>query len=177
LEHSIGHDQVRALYEAAGLDLAADLELLNETVRISADPEAVQYLETNIIFDREIHIPVLTLHTMGDGLVVVQNESAYRKVVEEAGNGEFLRRAFVDRAGHCTFTPGETIAAVQTLLNRLDTGKWQDVDATDLNNAAAALGPGFNIFDTPQGVVPVPPAYIKFDPNSYLRPFDSRTEE
>ncbi len=177
LEHSIGRDQVRALYEAAGLDLGADLKLLNETVRISADPEAVHYLERNIIFDGEIHIPVLTLHTKGDGLVVVQNESAYKKVVNEAGNGEFLRRAFVDRAGHCTFTPAETIAAVQTLVNRLDTGRWQDVDATDLNNAAAVLGPGFNIFGTPQGVVPVPPAYIKFDPNRYLRPFDSLTEE
>jgi pimeloyl-ACP methyl ester carboxylesterase len=178
LEHSIGRDQVRALYEAAGLDLDADLKLLNETVRISADPEAVHYLERNIIFDGEIHIPVLTLHTKGDGLVVVQNESAYKKVVDERGNGEFLRRTFVDRAGHCAFTPAETIAAVQTLVNRLETGRWHDVDASDLNNAAAALGPGFNVFSTPQGaIVSVPPAYIEFDPSRYLRPFDALNGE
>jgi len=177
LNRSIGREQVRALYEQAGLDLDADLKTLNETARISADPEAVKYLERNIVFDGEIRIPVLTLHTKGDGLVVVQNESAYKRVVDEAGHGEFLRRTFVDRAGHCAFTPAETIAAVQALINRLDTGRWQDVDATDLNNAAAALGPGFNIFGTPQGVVPVPPAYIRFDPNRYLRPFDSLTEE
>jgi pimeloyl-ACP methyl ester carboxylesterase len=173
LEHSIGRDQVRALYEQAGLDLDADLKTLNDAARISADPEAVRYLETNIIFDGQIHFPVLTLHTKGDGLVVVQNESAYKSVVDEAGNAEFLRRTFVDRAGHCAFTPAETIAAVQTLLNRLNTGKWQNVDATDLNNAAAALGPGFNIFGTPQGIVAVPPAYIPFDPSQYLRPFDA----
>jgi pimeloyl-ACP methyl ester carboxylesterase len=173
LNRSIGRDQVRALYEQAGLDLDADLKTLNETARVSADPEAVHYLERNIIFDGRIHIPVLTLHTKGDGLVVVQNESAYKKVVDEAGNEEFLRRAFVDRAGHCTFTPGETIAAVQKLINRLDTGRWHDVDAGELNSAAAALGPGFNIFGTPQGVVPVPPAYIEFDPSRYLRPFDA----
>jgi pimeloyl-ACP methyl ester carboxylesterase len=173
LNRSIGRDQVRALYEQAGLDLDADLKTLNETARISADPEAVHYLERNIIFDGRIHIPVLTLHTKGDGLVVVQNESAYKKVVDEAGNEEFVRRAFVDRAGHCTFTPGETIAAVQKLINRLDTGRWHDVDAGDLNSAAGALGPGFNIFGTPQGVVPVPPAYIEFDPSRYLRPFDA----
>src|SRR5216683_5594658 len=142
LEHSIGRDQVRALYEAAGLDLGADLKLLNETVRMSADPEAVHYLERNIIFDGEIHIPVLTLHTKGDGLVVVQNESAYKSVVDEAGNAEFLRRTFVDRAGHCAFTPAESIAAARTLINRLDTGRWNDVDPKDLNNAAAVLGPG-----------------------------------
>jgi pimeloyl-ACP methyl ester carboxylesterase len=173
LNRSIGRDQVRALYEQAGLDLDADLKTLNETARISADPEAVHYLQRNIIFDGKIHIPVLTLHTKGDGLVVVQNESAYKKVVDKAGNEEFLRRAFVDRAGHCTFTPGETIAAVQKLINRLDTGRWHDVDAGDLNSAAAVLGPGFNIFGTPQGVVPVPPAYIEFDPSRYLRPFDA----
>jgi hypothetical protein len=178
LERSIGRDQVRALYQAAGLDLDADLTTLNDAARISADPEAVHYLERNIIFDGEIHIPVLTLHTKGDGLVVVQNESAYKKVVDEAGNGEFLRRTFVDRAGHCAFTPAETIAAVQTLVNRLDTGRWHDVDASDLNNAAAALGPGFNVFGTAQGaIVPAPPAYIKFDPSRYLRPFDELNGE
>ena len=158
-------------------DLDADLDTLNDTARISADPEAVRYLERNIIFNGEIHLPVLTLHTKGDGLVVVQNESAYKEVVDEAGNRRFLRGTLVDRAGHCAFTPAETIAAARTLINRLDTGRWQNVDATDLNNAAAALGRGFNIFGTPQGVVPVPPAYIKFDPNGYLRPFDSLTEE
>ncbi len=87
------------------MDLDADLKTLNDAVRISADPEAVHYLERNIIFDGQIHIPVLTLHTTGDGLVVVQNESAYKKVVDEVGNGEFLRRTFISRAGHCAFTP------------------------------------------------------------------------
>ena len=176
-EKSIGKDEVRALYEQAGLDLDADLKTLNEAARISADREAVKYLEQNIIFNGDLDMPVLTLHTKGDGLVVVENEAAYKKVVDEAGDRNLLRRTFVDRAGHCTFTPAETIAAVETLLNRLDTGKWHDVDASDLNAAAAALGPGFNIFGTPQGVVPVPPAFITFDPSRYLRPFDALTGE
>src|SRR5579862_6464914 len=173
LDRSIGRDQVRALYQQAGLDLDADLKTLNETARISADPEAVHYLEQNIIFDGEIHIPVLTLHTTGDGLVVVQNESAYKNVVDERGNGELLRRTFVSRAGHCAFTPAETIAAVETLINRLDTGRWHDVDATDLNATATALGPTFNIFSVTQGIVPVPPAFVEFTPSPYLRPFDA----
>jgi pimeloyl-ACP methyl ester carboxylesterase len=177
LDRSIGREQVRALYKQAGLDLDADLDALNDAARISGDPEAVEYLERNIVFDGEIHIPVLTLHTTGDGLVVVQNESAYKQVVDEADNGEFLRRTFVHRAGHCTFTPAETIAAVQTLINRLDTGRWRDLDPSDLNNAATALGPTFNIFGTSQGVVPVPPAFIEFDPSRYLRPFDAPTED
>jgi pimeloyl-ACP methyl ester carboxylesterase len=183
LERSIGRDQVRALYQQAGLDLDADLDTLNDTARISADPEAVHYLERNIIFDGKIRIPVLTLHTKGDGLVVVQNESAYKNVVDEAGNGEFLRRTFVERAGHCAFTPAETIAAVQTLIHRLDTGRWHDVDATDLNNAAAAQGLFFNVFvildanDNIVSLIPTPPAYIELEPSPYLRPFDASARD
>src|SRR6266436_5571300 len=177
LAHSIDRNEVQALYQQAGLSLDADLETLQDAVRISADPQAVHYLETNIVFNGEIHIPVLTLHTKGDGLVVVQNESAYKQVVEEAGNERFLRRAFVSRAGHCAFTPAETIVSVQKLLDRLDTGEWRNVEADNLNSAAAALGPGFNIFPTPSGIVPVPPAFINFRPARYLRPFDALTEK
>src|SRR5216684_6910710 len=170
LAHSIDGNEVHALYEQAGLSLEADLDTLEDTVRISADPEAVHYLERNIIFNGEIHFPVLTLHTKGDGLVVVQNESAYKEVVEDAGNAEFLRRAFVSRAGHCTFTPAETVAAVQRLIDRLDTGEWHDLQADNLNNAALALGP----LNT-NGIAFVPPAFIDFKPARYLRPF--RSEE
>jgi len=178
LDRSIGREQVQALYEQAGLDLDTDLKTLNDAARISADPEAVQYLKQYIIFNGRIHIPVLTLHTTGDGLVVVQNESAYKQVVDEMGNGAFLRQTFVARAGHCAFTPAETIAAVQTLLNRLETGGWHNVDANDLNNAAATLGSGFNLYITTEGaVVPTPPAYIEFHPGPYLRPFDEVTGE
>jgi pimeloyl-ACP methyl ester carboxylesterase len=177
LEHSRDAAEVRALYQQAGLDLDADLKMLNETARISADPKATEYLERNIIYNGEIHIPVLTLHTTGDGLVVVENESAYKQVVRKEGNEAFLHRTFVARAGHCAFTPAETIAAVQTLLERLAAGKWEHVDATDLNAAAAALGPLFNIFSSMRAIVPVPPAFVDFKPGPYLRPFDSESEE
>ena len=178
LDRSIGGNQVRALYQQAGLDLDADLKMLNETARISADPRAVQYLENNIIYNGRIHIPVLTLHTTGDGLVVNENESAYKQIVDEEGNGEFLRRTFVSRAGHCAFTPAETIAAVETLLSRLDTGRWDDVDAADLNAFATGLGPAFNVYLTTQGaVVPATPAFVEFEPSAYLRPFDQLTAD
>jgi len=174
LEHSADAAEVRALYTQAGLDLDADLKMLNETARISADPHAAAYLSENITYNGDIHIPVLTMHTIGDGLVVVENERAYRQVVREKGNELFLRQTFVSRAGHCAFTPAETISAVQALLSRLDTGKWGPLDFTDLNSNADALGPFFNIFPNPAGIlVPVAPAFIKFEPTQYLRPFDA----
>ena len=57
LENSINRDEVTELYRQAGLDLNADLETLQNAARISADPSAIDYLETNIIFDGKIDIP------------------------------------------------------------------------------------------------------------------------
>ncbi|MGE5264927.1 MAG: hypothetical protein ACM3S0_16220, partial [Acidobacteriota bacterium] len=165
LERSINRDEVIALYAQAGLDLNQDLATLANAPRISADPGAVNYLVQNIIFDGEIEIPVLTLHTTGDGLVAVENEQAYASVVRAEGNNPLLRETFVHRAGHCAFTPAETITALRHLVRRLDTGKWGETDAAVLDGEAATLGP-LNV---------LPPSFIDFESPPFLRPFDART--
>jgi hypothetical protein len=174
---SPNRDEVWALYQTAGLSLAADIETLNQAARIKAKPRAVRYLEQNIIFDGEIHIPVLTMHTTGDGLVVNENETAYRTIVDLVGNGSLLRQTFVSRAGHCAFTPAETLAAVGTLLTRVETGSWPTVEANALNAEATAFGPGLNIFNVGTSIdpmiVPASPAFVDFLSGPYPRPFDS----
>jgi hypothetical protein len=105
--------------------------------------------------------------------VVNENETAYRTIVDLVGNGNFLRQTFVSRAGHCAFTPAETIAAVDTLLTRVKTGNWPTVEADALNAEATALGRGFNIFGSSNGIVATPPAFVDFQSGPYPRPFDS----
>ncbi len=173
---SADYQEVKALYEEAGLDLDADLQTLAAAQRISADRNAVDYLRNFISFNGNIQVPVLSLHDIGDGAAVVENEQAYKQVITHAGNNGLLRLVFVNRAGHCTFTPAEQIVALQALMYRLDTGKWQGVGADDLNSAASALGPALNIFSAlgpgyPSGV-PTAPAFVDFDPAPFLRPFN-----
>jgi len=174
LATSADFSEVRALYRAAGLNLGHDLQTLNHAARISAKPSAVRYLAQNISFNGQLSVPVLTMHTTGDGLVVPENEQAYGQVVDRAGDGRLLQQIFVDRAGHCAFTPAETITAVQTLLNRLGTGHWNDeaLSPAALNAQAAALGPAYNIFSAGSGAVPTAPAFLRYRPTPYLRPFD-----
>jgi pimeloyl-ACP methyl ester carboxylesterase len=184
LRKSADYAEVVALYKAAGLNLRTDLRTLNHAARISADPKAVSYLAKNIAFNGQISMPVLTLHTTGDGLVVPENEQAYAAVVHKAGNSRLLRQVFVSRAGHCAFTPAETIAAVQVLLNRISTGKWNALalQPASMNAAAAALGPEANVFSAQNGKCPTgspvdgvcatAPAYVQFRPTRYPRPFD-----
>ena len=172
LAKSTGTAEVKALYQAAGLSLGHDVQTLNASKRISADPKAVAWLARNISFDGDISVPVLTMHTTGDGLVVPENEQAYKAVVDRAGNGALLRQIFVDRAGHCAFTPAETITAVQTLENRLSTGHWNVPAPAALNADAAALGPQYNVYEVGTELVPTAPAFTKYTPARYLRPFD-----
>jgi len=169
LSISPNQDEVAALYSAAGLDLQADLRSLNSGARISADPAAARYLNNFLSFDGSLGIPVLTLHTTGDGLVIPPSESAYASVVATAGDSHLLRQLFVHRAGHCAFTPAEVIAAVQVLLKRLDSGGWDDaaLKPAALNESAFAQGGSLNQFFGGTA----PPAFRDFVPSEYPRPF------
>ncbi len=174
LAKSADRQEVQALYRKAGLSLRADLATLNRASRISANPAAVSYLASNISFTGRISMPVLSMHTTGDGLVIPQNEQAYASVVRRAGRAFLLRQVFVHRAGHCAFTPAETITAASVLLNRMRTGHWQDgsLQPAAMNTAATALGPSYNIFASGSQVVPVDPAFTAYQPSLYPRPFD-----
>ncbi len=169
LSISPDRDEVTALYGAAGLDLQSDLRALNSGVRIAADRAAAAFVDRNISFDGQLTIPVLTLHTTGDGLVIPPNEQAYVSVVNAAGQSTLLRQAFVHRAGHCAFTEAETVAAVQVLLKRLDTGRWDDaaLKPAALNASALSQGDLENVFFG----AATPPAFVDFSPAPYPRPF------
>ena len=161
--------EVENLYNQAGLNLNTDLAALNSAQRISPDESAVNYLKQYISFNGQISIPVLTMHTTGDGLVINQNEQSYASVVRSAGNANLLRETFVHRAGHCAFTPAETITAFQTLVHRIKTGKWGDsTNAALMNSEASALGATYNV---------APPAFLHYEPSAYPRPYVLRGEE
>ena len=172
LDLSIDRKEVQTLYKQAGLDLGADLRTLDHAERISADPAAVSYLSDHVSFNGDLGgVPVLSIHTNNDPLVDVEQEQSYASAVHRAGDGNLLRQAFVNRAGHCTFSPAEQISALQTLLDRVHARSWRQVrtDPAALNARAEALGPQLNVIaaNTPAG-----PSYERFSPAPFLRPFD-----
>jgi pimeloyl-ACP methyl ester carboxylesterase len=177
LANSIDNAEVQALYQAAGLNLNDDLAALAAAPRVSADAGAVSYLSDHIVFNGDLSgKPVLTIHTTGDGLVLNSDEQAYRSVAQDAKDSQLLRQAFVHRAGHCTFSPAETVAALDALVTRLDTGKWTGLaDPANLEAAAAAMGPLMNVIFVNGQAVPAGPSYTSFEPAQFLRPFDSGT--
>ena len=165
LSLSTSSSEVKALYKQAGLNLNTDLATLAKAPRIKADPQAKQYLSKYITFNGDLDIPVLTIHTTGDGLVVNQDEQAYKSIVNAHGDTSMLRQTFVHRAGHCAFTPAEKLTAFGTLIHRLDTGKWGSTNPALLNKEAAMFGSSLN---------PAPPAFLAYTPTPFLRRYDAR---
>ncbi|MFI6929759.1 alpha/beta hydrolase family protein [Streptomyces sp. NPDC050287] len=152
--------EVTELYKKAGLSLRADLATLDRAPRVSADPSAVAWMSRTSSFTGRLTKPQLSVHTTGDALVPVQTESALRRAVTAAGAAPLLRQAYVDNAGHCTFSPAEQLAALHTLGDRVTTGTWHATDPKSLNTKAAAADPT------------TPARYIAYRPTPYLRPYD-----
>ena len=173
LDASPSKAEVSALYQSAGLSLQDDLSVLARAPRIPADPAAREYLRRFITFDGNLKIPVLTLHTSSDGLVPVEDEYAYGQTVARATRATLLRQLYVRRAGHCAFTPAETVTALDALIKRLDSGTWPDLAPAGLASSAQALGAEYNAITVQGKSAPAPAAFFKFDPAPFPRTFDA----
>ena len=145
---------VRQLYTSAGLNLDDDLEKLEQAPRVTADPSAVSYMRANYVPNGEARVPTLTIHTTGDGMTVPAQQAAYVSLARSQGFGDRVAAAWVDRAGHCTFTAAEQLTALHALESRLDTGVWRTTPQQ--MNALSRDPPGSTRF-------------VSFDPAPLLR--------
>ena len=149
-------DVVAALYAQAGLDLAQDLAQVNAAPRIAADPAAVDYGRESS-FDGRLVKPLLAMTTTGDPLCPVSNAGPLESAARAAGAGELLRLLFVEAPGHCSFTMAEIGAAVATMTERIDTGRWPATSPAAMNQRGARLddsGPRFTDYDPGPGYRP-----------------------
>jgi hypothetical protein len=139
--------EVEALYREAGLDLDEDLDTLTAHADIPPDPNAVAALRRTSQPTGRLTVPELAIHTISDQLVPVEQERDYRGDVERSGKASLLRQAFVQRQGHCNFTPAELIASLEALLKRVDTGHWGALaEPSKLNEVARQLNLGGSAF-------------------------------
>jgi len=156
-----GDGLVRGLYRDAGLSLDADLATLAKTPRLTADPKALAYFATGT-FDGDIAVPVLTMTGIGDAISPTAAQQAYQDAVDRAGKGELLRQTYTHSAGHCGFTPAETVAGVHALVTRIKSGRWPDTSAPGMTALARATGLGEARF-------------IPYAPPTFLRPYTACT--
>lgn len=130
---------VEHMYTIAGLDLDADLARLNAAPRIPTRAQTAAYMMQNATPSGELGIPVLSLHTIGDGITSPSMQAGFLETVSTAGKPDIAAAAWNERPGHCTSTPGEMIAALNALEHRIETGRWS-VSPDKLNALAIAAG-------------------------------------
>jgi hypothetical protein len=128
---------VEYAYRKAGLDLNADLATLASAPRIAASPAAVAKAERDATWTGRINAPVLSVKT-SDPADIPAHDLAYLQTLRAAGTEDLLRNTYVARPFHATYTALERITAFQTLVHRLDTGRWDDSTSPDRMNALAA---------------------------------------
>lgn len=131
---------VEALYEEAGLDLQADLQRINAMARVEASPYALDFWNAPGRNHRgRPAIPLLRIHEIGDFQVPMAIVSGYEELIQENNAGALYRTAFVDAPTHCGLNPAEVGAAIETMMNRLDTGSWAETTPEAMNARGAAL--------------------------------------
>lgn len=120
LEASGRRTLIEALYAKASISLEADLATLAAAPRISADPRAVEYMRSHYTPTARPAVPLLAVQTFGDGTT----SPSLQRVYAEHAPPRMMDSQYVQRAGHCSFSVEETLAAVKRLETRLASGRW-----------------------------------------------------
>ncbi len=175
LSRSQDYAEVQALYKAAGISLSSDLAKLQGEPQVSANVNALHYLQQYFSYNGNIQIPVLTMHTVADGLVTPQNETSYASAVGAAGNKGMLDQVYVDQPGHCAFTAAEYASALHALMSRVATGSWSAATPSALNSYATThfSDASYNATeDTAGNLYPAAPSFDTsgFSPGPTLAP-------
>ena len=112
------------------------------------------------VWDGNLRMPVVTVNGIGDNISPVSGQEAFERAITAAGKGDLLRQIYTNTAGHCGFSAGETVAAVEALSARVATGRWGDTSPSALNAAAAAVATG-------------PARFVPHQPTAFMRPFSA----
>ncbi len=97
-------------------------EVNQEVVRIAGDPQ-VRNADPNLSdLAGAVPIPLLMIHTTGDGWVPISGAQAFRRLAEATGNGDLLVQRAIRAPGHCDFSDQELITAVEDVVDWAENG-------------------------------------------------------
>jgi hypothetical protein len=105
--------------------LSADENLFNQTVqRVTADPQARRRngIANVTPTTGDLHIPMLTIHTLGDLFVPFHMEQEYARRVKAKGYSHNLVQRATRDYGHCSFTPTELVTTFVDLVKWVEGG-------------------------------------------------------
>jgi pimeloyl-ACP methyl ester carboxylesterase len=107
------------IYTGSGDDFA-----LNDGVRrYRFEASALAYMSRWYMPTGKLLRPMLALHDSGDPLVPASSAFEYAMIAQRAGHGENFVQQYVNKEGHCVFTPTEVGTAFDELVEWVHHGK------------------------------------------------------
>lgn len=113
----VGNDNL--IYVGSGDDAAINAG----AKRYRAEPKAAMYLARWYAPTGKLTRPFVALHDSGDPLVPAYSANEYALAAARAGHGDNFVQRYVDREGHCVFTPAEIGWAFDELVQWVREGK------------------------------------------------------
>ena len=113
--------------------------------------------------NRDICVPILSIHGIGDLLAPFHMEQIYAQRVAEKGASDFLVSRAIRDFVHCEFAAGEYETAFLDLVNWVETGEKPEED--DILDPAVVADPYFGCQFTTEDR-----DYTWFDPMLFIPP-------
>lgn len=97
-------------------------EFNRRAIRLPADPVVQRTYWAGTAVTGRLQMPLLTLHTTGDGQVPIDQAQLLRQRVAAAGKSDLLVQRVIREANHCGFRGPELDAAFDALVEWVETG-------------------------------------------------------
>jgi hypothetical protein len=99
-----------------------DDELNRNVARVTADPAGVALVKADGDPTGKLPIPVVSIHSINDPQVLVEQQAAYRSFVTAAGSEDRLVQAYTDERGHTGQSAPELAAALDAVVQWVEKG-------------------------------------------------------
>jgi hypothetical protein len=113
--------------------------------KMVADPEANRLRRDGLRWiprvNGQFHIPVVSIHTLGDLFVPFNMEQVYARRTAAAGNSNFLVQRAIRGVSHCDFTVAEQVRAFEDMVTWETTGTRPGGD--DVLTPATVANPNY----------------------------------
>lgn len=109
-----------------------------EAVRMTLNAEIAARFFAGNEASGALAMPLLTMHTTGDGTVPISQAQILRQRVEAAGAGDLLVQRIYADASHCGFTTPEWVDGLRALVAWVEDGRRPDGDDLSVRDLSAA---------------------------------------
>jgi pimeloyl-ACP methyl ester carboxylesterase len=106
----------RETYDLGPLSDVTDEEFNRDVIRLPITEDLLAGFTEGNETTGNLKMPLLTLHSTGDGQVPIEQAQIYRRRVDDAGQGDLLVQRVIRDPGHCGFTTTEQEAAFEDLV-------------------------------------------------------------